>query len=112
MPLPVIAGTFGIVGIISTAVTQFMTMIAGLFTLKLACIVVFIGASIALAAGLVLSLYQIVDSLVVLLPAEALAFAAAIIPANMIVCISAVFAARTTRWVYDKNVNTIKRICG
>ena len=107
MPVQVL----GIVGAIGVGFTQLTAFIYGLATLKTACAVVFIAATIALTTAMAFALGALLALIVEYLPPEVLAFIAAVIPANFIICATSVYSARTTRWVYDKNIATIKRIC-
>jgi len=113
MPIPVLlnAATFGVVGAISAAFTQLVTFLSGVITLKVGCAIAFVAATAALSIAMFTSFVNALGLIVEILPAEVIAFAAAIVPANLIICITAVFTARISRWVYDKNISTIKRIC-
>lgn len=107
MPLQVL----GIVGVVAAALSQIGIWLTGMATLKTACIVMFIAATVALTATFVTGITVAISTIVEVLPPEAIVFGAAIIPANLAICASSVVSARIARWVYDKNAATIKRIC-
>lgn len=106
-----VAAVFGTIGsLMGKAVTSIMVYFTMQKAIKLTIVVAGIGAVFKLSQELAGFMDGLIADAATALPSDSVAFFAAVMPSNLVFCISLVVTAEGAKWLYLKNQNVIEWI--
>lgn len=95
--------------IASTGAT-IIAFLAGMVTTRVTLVITTVAIIAALTTAFVFLIRGLMASIETSLPSEVTAFASAVLPSNLSVCIGVLVSAQIARWAYDKNIEVAKML--
>lgn len=108
MPFPVILGIPWLAAVLGGLFSGLIVFFAKYLSKRLALTAAFIAASIALFSVFFAACFGLLSAISVAAPPEISIAIRFFLPSNTDVCVGAIFAAKTARWVYDWNTRVIQ----
>ena len=110
MALPLLTVVGSLMTGLGTVATTIVGYLSAKFTARIGFAIASVAAITALTAAMLLAINALLDQVSATLPGEVLAFTAAVMPTNLPLCVSVVFSAHVTKWVFLRNVDTVTQL--